>query len=180
MIGNDIVDLQLAKTQSNWQRRGWLQKIFTVKEQQHIFISGNKELQIWIFWSMKEAAYKAHQQRFGFFPRYNPKSFQCTLKGAVNVNNETYKIVTEIQNGYVHSIAMLSHIDYLSSIYTKRVDLYKKLKRSIAQKLNIDSSLIYFQKDCKGIPRIKIDQKTMQLPISLTHHGKYSAFVVSV
>ena len=32
MIGNDIVDLDLARTQSNWQRKGFLDKIFTKKE----------------------------------------------------------------------------------------------------------------------------------------------------
>ena len=33
MIGNDIVDLNLAKTQSNWQRKGFLERQFTKKEQ---------------------------------------------------------------------------------------------------------------------------------------------------
>ena len=31
-IGNDIIDLKLAKTQSNWQRKGFLEKQFTQKE----------------------------------------------------------------------------------------------------------------------------------------------------
>ena len=31
MIGNDIVDLSLAAIQSNWQRRGFLEKQFTKK-----------------------------------------------------------------------------------------------------------------------------------------------------
>ena len=35
-IGNDIVDLNLAKTESNWQRKGFLEKQFTQKEQEEI------------------------------------------------------------------------------------------------------------------------------------------------
>ena len=33
MIGNDIVDLALAKKQSNWRRKGYFEKIFTQQEQ---------------------------------------------------------------------------------------------------------------------------------------------------
>ena len=36
MIGNDIVDLKLAKNQSNWQRKGFLEKQFTEEEQKTI------------------------------------------------------------------------------------------------------------------------------------------------
>ena len=33
MIGNDIIDLALAKKENNWQRKGFLDKLFTPKEQ---------------------------------------------------------------------------------------------------------------------------------------------------
>lgn len=62
-VGNDIVDLNLAKTQSNWQRNGFLEKQFTQKEQQEIYNSKNPFLQVWQFWSMKEAAYKCYTQQ---------------------------------------------------------------------------------------------------------------------
>ena len=39
-IGNDIVDLSLAKIQSNWQRKGFLEKQFTQKEQIEILKVG--------------------------------------------------------------------------------------------------------------------------------------------
>ena len=38
MIGNDVVDLQLAKTQSNWQRKGFLEKQFTEFEIYYVFL----------------------------------------------------------------------------------------------------------------------------------------------
>ncbi len=179
MIGNDIVDLQLAKTQSDWQRRGWLQKLFTKQEQQYIFTSEKAEIQLWQFWSMKEAAYKAHQRRFNFSRRYNPQNFQCMPKGEVYVDNYSYKTFTEIQNEYVYSIAMTSDVAYHSSVYDKTMSARSKLKEIISEKLNINLSLIDFIKNSKGIPLVHIDQKTIQLPLSLTHHGKYSAFVVS-
>ncbi|PKV51330.1 4'-phosphopantetheinyl transferase superfamily protein [Aquimarina sp. MAR_2010_214] len=180
MIGNDIVDLQLANHQSNWQRRGWLQKIFTKTELQYIYTSENIELQIWKFWSMKEAAYKAHQRRFNFFPKYNPKSYQCTLNGAVNVDNDVYKTITLSQDEYVYSIARISSDKgYYSSVYDKKVDVHSKLKEIITKKLNISSPLIYFRKNSRGVPIINIDEHSLELPISITHHGQYSACVVT-
>ena len=78
MIGNDIVDLHLAKTQSNWQRKGFLEKQFTQKEQCAILNAKNPFVTVWLFWSMKEAAYKCYTQksneRF-----YAPQKFDCRL-----------------------------------------------------------------------------------------------------
>ena len=38
MIGNDIIDLDVAKTESNWKRKGFLDKIFTANEQFQILL----------------------------------------------------------------------------------------------------------------------------------------------
>mgnify|MGYP003583470498 CR=1 FL=1 len=43
MIGNDIVDLVLAKKESNWKRNRFLDKIFTIKEQVLIVDAENPE-----------------------------------------------------------------------------------------------------------------------------------------
>ncbi len=64
MIGNDVVDLALAKVESNWQRKGYLDKLFTTKEQNLIFCSENPTIMVWILWSRKEAVYKIHANRF--------------------------------------------------------------------------------------------------------------------
>mgnify|MGYP003652628921 CR=1 FL=1 len=62
MIGNDVVDLNLAKTESNWQRKGFLEKQFTQFEINEILSSANPFVKVWLFWSMKEAAYKCYVQ----------------------------------------------------------------------------------------------------------------------
>ena len=56
MIGNDIVDLALAEKESNWKRKGFIDKIFTPQEQSLIKTSINQEIIIWNLWSRKEAA----------------------------------------------------------------------------------------------------------------------------
>lgn len=64
MIGNDLIDIQLAKSQSNWQRKGFLEKQFADTEIVEILSSENPFLQVWLFWSMKEAAYKCYAKEF--------------------------------------------------------------------------------------------------------------------
>ena len=36
MIGNDIIDLTQSRIESRWQRKGFVEKLFTDKEQRYI------------------------------------------------------------------------------------------------------------------------------------------------
>ena len=65
MIGNDIVDLTLARRESNWKRSGFLDKIFTKRELLLILNTQNPEHMVWDFWSRKEAAYKIYNRQTG-------------------------------------------------------------------------------------------------------------------
>lgn len=180
MIGNDIVDIKVAKQQSNWQRRGWLQKICTNTEQKDIIDSKKPETLVWKYWSMKEAAYKAHQRRFKLPPVFNPKSFECTMGGKVYVDDFVYKANTKINNRYIYTIATIYDKDCFSSIFENIADIRYEAKKIICQKLHIPVSLIYFEKNNNRVPTIHIDQKKVQIPISITHHGQYSAFVALI
>ena len=77
MIGNDIVDLELAAVQSNWRRKGFLEKVFTASEREIISSGEDPDLTVWLLWSMKEAAYKAHQRRFSLSRRLNWQYQEC-------------------------------------------------------------------------------------------------------
>ncbi len=178
MIGNDIVDLQLASYQSNWQRKGWLQKIFTTKEQRHIHTSENPNLMVWKLWSMKEATYKVHQNYLSHAPRYSPLDFDCSLHGKVYIHNHTYCVKTETTKEYVHSVAMQYDDNYDSKIMQNDKDLKLRLKQTLAQKIDVNISNIMVKKDKNRIPRIYIDRKETNIGVSLTHHGEYSAFVI--
>ncbi|WP_231464047.1 MULTISPECIES: 4'-phosphopantetheinyl transferase superfamily protein [unclassified Pedobacter] len=110
MLGNDIVDLKLAKTQSNWQRSGFLNKIFTKQEQFYIRSSENPDRLVWLLWSMKEAAYKIHNRITGV-RNFAPTSLECSIrqedlkKGAVCIDAETYYTESDINDDYVHTVA---------------------------------------------------------------------------
>ncbi|RZK55784.1 MAG: 4-phosphopantetheinyl transferase family protein, partial [Pedobacter sp.] len=107
MLGNDIVDLDKANTESNWKRKGYLYKLFSSQEQQEILNSSNPETMVWLFWSMKEAAYKIvnreTKERF-----YSPKKFNVTANGdhgMVTFEDKTFYTKSEIKDNLIHTIA---------------------------------------------------------------------------
>lgn len=151
MIGNDIIDLALAHKQSNWQRRGWLEKLFTSTEQQLILNTTDTEMMLWNLWSRKEAAYKIYQRETRI-RAFNPKAFSCVLTGIdpgkVLVEDRSYCVRTIVNTDYIYSEAVANQSDF----------------DKIAE---IDSLLI--DKDEYGIPFGKISNN----PVSITHHGRF-------
>jgi acyl carrier protein len=69
VIGNDIVDLALARKESNWKRPGYLNKIFTTKEQLLISSAENPNTMVWNLWSRKRRPIKfiIEQRERGYF-----------------------------------------------------------------------------------------------------------------
>ncbi len=176
MIGNDIVDLQLAKTQSNWRRKGWLQKLFTKEEQQYILSSTAPELQVWMLWSRKEAAYKAHQRRFCLQPRYIPKKIVCKEE-IVTIEEAVYRTTTQCTQQYVYSVARVMDTHYNSEIYDTEIDIQTRFQQTMLKKSK-EISLISFKKDINGIPFMMLNGVRSKIPFSLTHHGRFAAYVI--
>ena len=157
MIGNDIVDLALAKKESNWKRKGYLDKIFTVSEQLLIQKSTNQELAIWNLWSRKEAVYKIILQKGGK-RGYYPIKIEC-----LDLNLENGMIQFENQIFYTKTIATEEWIYSLAVEYEKD---FRNIK-------TLDSSYLLFKVD--GIPFISINNEVKNA--SKTHHGKFERIV---
>jgi phosphopantetheinyl transferase (holo-ACP synthase) len=104
LIGNDIIDLSLAKIESNWQRRGFLEKQFSATEQQLILGATNSFILVWRFWSMKEAAYKV-------FIQQNEMRFFCPQKFCLLIN------FGERRNGVLQGSNILHIINCESELY---------------------------------------------------------------
>ncbi len=151
MIGNDIVDLAKAKRESNWQRKGFLDKLFTEKEQELILTSENPELKVWNLWSRKEAAYKIYNRQTGerFF---NPKCFVCE-RDEVVFGNHKYFTQTQITPEFIYTIAVTSR-DRFESIQHLE-------SRDAVQKKN-------------GIPNWFDLVEGKLHPASITHHGRFA------
>ncbi|MDH7446445.1 4'-phosphopantetheinyl transferase family protein [Aquimarina sp. 2201CG14-23] len=181
MIGNDIVDFNLASIQSNWRRKGWLQKICTSSEQSMIHTAQNPNQMVWKLWSMKEATYKAHQRRFSVSPKYNPKDFICT-NDIVTVDNYKYITSSWITKEYVHTIATCNYNQsYVYKILDNSALKYKSiLKDCIADIFEIEESSIAIEKDRNHIPVISVNNLLLDTSISLSNHGRFSAFTINL
>jgi phosphopantetheinyl transferase (holo-ACP synthase) len=159
MIGNDSVDLALALKESNWKRKGYLDKIFTINEQLLIIKSDYPENWVWNLWSRKEAAYKIFNRNTGV-RIYNPIQFECfdTDKSIGKVINKgiLYYTKTEINGDYIHTVSVLNRTDFES---------IKILNRS--------NEIIKIE----GFPFLKNDIKKVLHPISISNHGKFEKIV---
>ncbi|MDY8136099.1 4'-phosphopantetheinyl transferase superfamily protein [Aquimarina sp. 2201CG5-10] len=179
MIGNDIVDLELANKQSNWKRKGWLKKIFTQSEQKNILNSPKPSSIVWQYWSRKEAVYKAHQRRFSLAPRYNPKDFECLEDQSVVIDGYKYHTDTQSSEKYIYSIASSKQHGFSSDVCFGN-SARSKLKEFIANSLCVELPLISIEKDIHQIPIIKINNKAEKINFSLSNHGHFSAFIIDL
>lgn len=112
MIGNDIVDLSRAAKESNWKRKGYLEKIFTAHEQFLIKSAKDSDIMVWLLWTMKESVYKACSKatKITFF---NPASLCCnnlimhkrTATGNITHEDTLYHCRSILTPAYIHTIA---------------------------------------------------------------------------
>ncbi|TCC94408.1 4-phosphopantetheinyl transferase family protein [Pedobacter frigiditerrae] len=177
MLGNDIVDLDKANTESDWKRKGYLDKLFSSQEQQEILNSSNPERMVWLFWSIKEAAYKIvnreTQERF-----YSPRKFNVTSignNGIVTFEGKTFYTKSEIKDNLIHTIAAakaesLNHIQ--TSFLTNTSDYLSHF--------NSKSEHYTLEKDANGIPNLVDKINGESHFASISHHGRYLAVVYGV
>ena len=179
MIGNDIIDLSLAKTESNWKRRGFLEKQFTANEQKLILAAKNSFVLVWKFWSMKEAAYKVYvqQNELRFFA---PKKFNCLLtsekKGFVHFEDQIFYTSSTVTQNYIFTVASLEKATeaYSKFVLPQTIDIMIKIK---LEELTTFSAIEIEQKKSKnGAPFYYYKNILLTRSCSITHHGNYGVF----
>lgn len=163
MIGNDVIDILQSRHESNWQRKGFLEKLFTADEQSIIALHHEPEIMVWQLWSMKEAAYKIYNRQTKI-RKYIPKEFVCTLllqtsdysTGQVNFGENVYYTKTIISQDSIHTIAV-SRFEDLDNV----IEIEKK----------------GVVKDENGIPYLSTDMKKVLEDVSVSHHGRFEKVV---
>lgn len=176
MLGNDIVDLQLAAKQSNWRRKGYLQKIFTSQEQDLIANATDQDQMVWLLWSMKEAAYKIVNRK-SLKRFYSPTKFACNLighKGLVTFEKQTFYTESEVQKHLIHTIAVQNQ-----QCFTKINTTFLPNKVDYLTNFNAVSDTHILEKDENGIPNL-IDENGKVRCVSVSHHGEFLAVVYGV
>lgn len=155
MIGNDVVDLALAKVESDWRRKGFLEKLFSDNEIQLIVTSENPELSVWNLWSRKEAAYKIFNRKTGN-RRFNPKYFECmdlSPESKVTFGNESVFSKTEVDLDLIYTICVSHKTDFSFVVDVPNSEILKK----------------------DGIPYVRSGELT--IPATVSHHGRFERCV---
>ena len=192
MTGNDIVDIATAAAESNWRRKGFLEKIFTPQEQQYIQETKNPDKTVWTLWSMKESAYKVYTRQYGgrFFA---PQKLNCTLltnvTGHVSINDTIYSTTTTITDGYIYTIAVpltaaitevVSHCFHCNQPALAKLQqlVYKIIISYFSTSSGKEEKQLSITKNSDGIPFLFYKKEKLSIPVSITHHGQYAAFTI--
>lgn len=181
MLGNDIIDLQKAALESNWQRKGYLNKLFTADERGLIFSAADPSQLVWLLWSMKESAYKIINRETGL-RFYAPKSFSCSIisiaekiaYGKVGFDGRIFYTKSEINKDCICSLALITQsFDQVSSIQTNNSTHY-------LHDFNSRSSTHQLSKNENGIPEILNLLTRQKLSASVSHHGRFLAISFAI
>lgn len=182
MTGNDIVDLNIARVPSGEKKLRFLKKIFTSGEQE-IIHSG--EVGIWSLWAMKEATYKAHHRRFDMPRSFEPKKIEVSvIKSGHNsvlakglYNGYTYWGSGILTSEYVHfNVTCIPQNPTYIELRSSTQDIKDRLKQLVSKKTGLNIEHITIVKNKNFIPKIFFKTRPLNLPFSISHHGKYAAF----
>ena len=174
IIGNDIIDLEIALDKPRLKNDRFLSKVFTKNEITQIHLHPNPELAIWKMWSMKETAYKAHQRLFQLPARLDPISYECDLdKLYVIKDKNTYIINLENDENHIYSWLKFRNIMHIKLPYSPN---YKSdFLKEFSIRTDLDLRNIELCKNNLGIPELFVKNTNNSLPISITHHGRFAA-----
>lgn len=163
MIGNDVIDILQSRNESNWRRKGFLQKLFTPSEQLLISETSDPETMVWLLWSMKEAAYKIHNRQTKI-REYIPKKLMCTIiskketwsTGHVICGENVYHTKSVITPEHIHTIAVVCFNQLDDVIEIEKKDIFK---------------------DPNGIPYLSNSTLKIAKDVSVSHHGRFEKVV---
>lgn len=163
MIGNDVIDIKQSRKESNWQRKGFIAKLFTANEQLLIATATDPEIMVWLLWSMKEAAYKIYNRQTKI-RQYIPKKLECTvdsekkncITGQVVCYQNLYYTKTTLSQDSIHTIAVICAEDLKDAIEIPNKNIIK---------------------DANGIPYLESASKNTFQDVSISHHGQFEKVV---
>ena len=192
MMGNDIVDLACAKQESNWQRRGFLDKVFTTHEQHLVHTASNPDLVVWLLWSLKESAYKLSVRRTQhrvFAPQkiacFLHETIQGTQTGRVVYEGLAYETKSIITTEYIATVAFIAgtsptyrHIIVPfdnPSYSTQHLSIREHIKQHYSARLGVSDHTIAIHKNRAGVPYL-IAGNSQPIALTISHHGRYGAY----
>jgi phosphopantetheine--protein transferase-like protein len=190
MIGNDVVDLTAAAQQSDWRRKGFLEKVFSAREKEIIFSANDCHQMVWLLWSMKEAAYKARQRSFCLPRLLDWQAFECEFDhldvhkatGVVKTLRSRFYSTSNLSKELIHTIAK-DHWDRPVQnvvLETSSERAKAELLQIISQHFSIAITQLSIKKNSQGVPEITHENRKFFNRFSFSDHGRFAAFTLSL
>jgi len=181
MIGNDVVDLEKANLDSNWKRKGYLDKICTRSEQQLILQASVPAVMLWLIWSMKEAAYKIMNRKTGI-RLYEPLKFICDelltdgiqASGKISYLENNFYSQSEIEGSLLHS-AVVSALPDFKNLHLQ----YLRPMPDYRDTFNCLPGFYLLTRNRSGLPEMIHTITGQKHAVSVSHHGSYLAVIYS-
>lgn len=190
MIGNDVVDLTAAARESDWRRKGFLEKVFSEREREVIFGAEDHHQMVWLLWSMKEAAYKARQRAYSLPRTIDWQAFECELQGfssqkatgIVETSRTRFFITADLTSEVIHTTA-INHpeIGFKNVLLETSSEMAKKeMLQIVAQHFSVPVSQLSLKKNSTGVPAIAHENRKLFDRFSFSDHGRFAAFSLSL
>jgi phosphopantetheinyl transferase (holo-ACP synthase) len=201
-VGNDVVDLKEKGNRGKSRDDRFVGRVFTEEERGLIAIAERPDAMLWSFWAAKEAAYKlvSRDNPLVFStPRRYPVSLDdrdggretSGLAGRVTTPRGGVAFRVIITDDYVHALAASTDKEIATLIY--RVDwidraidpscdpsvfVREQVMKEIARSLDCPVGNLSIRMDMTGpgVPRLFLSEKPLEIEISLSHDGRFTAF----
>lgn len=199
-VGNDVVDLTEQANAGKSRDSRFLKKILTDAEIEFVKNAENPDEALWSFWACKETAYKVKKKSCpgtAFIPRRWQVVFSkdpSTYWGGEVVIPETSAVFIRLFSDprYVHCIGAdglaaldksIWNIESVPEEESLNPSLYLRrcLEQNLAQYLSQDFRRIRIKRVRENgellPPRVYVDGKKTDVDISLSHDGRFVAYV---
>ncbi|NBC57240.1 MAG: 4'-phosphopantetheinyl transferase superfamily protein [Bacteroidetes bacterium] len=174
-MGNDIINWQSARCQTQKLRQRCLVKLFNSAELDYIHNHDSSILAFWHMWSIKETAYKAWQRLVKASPIFNPLAFHCQMisdsECVVSIENLNFKVNSTLNSEFIYS-SIISKENTISKVFDSKV-LFEDFTNQL------DYYGWCFKKDNNGIPSLYSERRSTVLPISISHDQNWFAVQIT-
>lgn len=195
MIGNDIIDLVVARNHTRVKEKRYWQKVLQEEEIRWLERQKDQTLAFHALWALKEATYKLIAKLDPSLP-FSPKKMAIhklssltyntplavevsTTKGIfpaqLNITSEKLEAFSaqnleDLQTSSFHSVKLPGTRYVTQSRHT-----YLQVKRTLSAFYGIDIEKLEIQKE-NSIPKLYISHQKVPVDITMSHHGNWGAF----
>ncbi len=187
MIGNDVVDLREPGQLAEARHPRFDRRVFSGAERETLGASGAPERLRWILWAAKEAAYKVARKldpETVFSPPRFEVELDATLKGRVRHEERSFELVVDENEERVHALA--SEADPKEGVVSRvvRTDedpatVSRAVRALACHELATVLQIAVEDLEIRQLGRIPVltaTDRSLDVDLSLSHHGRYLAF----